>query len=425
MPLTIADFFEQVDGLSIEDAPPELRARIDEELADLTNGITGPQGEPSTGPSPGDPDVVVVDKEGGGDFTSIQDAVDDPDTEPGNTILIRPGTYATGDEVEVTDPGELRLVGSGSGSDPASNTVLEGQLKVLVEEAAGNGVTMRDLRIEGVDDDGAAIDATAAFGGSALREIGVENVTFVNNDFEGLDIQDPAEDLAVRDCLIENNGDNGIEGEDITNAVVSDCTIKNNDGEAIDFNAVDSLVIDGCTIRNNDDGVEFDGDAVDLTVTDSTIASNDSDGVFGNNVNNGTIRNCLIEDNDTEGIDIDGGNNLTIEQCTVRNNGGNGIEFDFTDVGNLTITESVVDNSGDSGVFFDDGEVTDSTIERSNITNSGDFGVEIGSGATVTSLSVVDSYLDGNTDGGVESGSSITTTGLRSKLVSGAGENGS
>ncbi len=69
MALTITDFFEQVDGLSIEDTPPEVRARIDEELAELTGGITGPQGEPSTGASPGDPDVVVVDKEGGGDYS--------------------------------------------------------------------------------------------------------------------------------------------------------------------------------------------------------------------------------------------------------------------------------------------------------------------------------------------------------------------
>jgi hypothetical protein len=30
MALTITDFFEQVDGLSAEDAPPEVRARIDE-----------------------------------------------------------------------------------------------------------------------------------------------------------------------------------------------------------------------------------------------------------------------------------------------------------------------------------------------------------------------------------------------------------
>lgn len=55
-------------------------------------------------PSPTDPDAVVVDNtEGESDFSNIQAAVDDPDTEPGDTILIRAGAYATEEEIEVTD----------------------------------------------------------------------------------------------------------------------------------------------------------------------------------------------------------------------------------------------------------------------------------------------------------------------------------
>jgi pectin methylesterase-like acyl-CoA thioesterase len=138
MPLTITDFFEQVDGLSAEDAPPEVRARIDEELAELTDGFTGPQGEPSTGASPTDPDAVVVDQDGEGDFETIQAALDDPDTDPGDTILIRAGRYAPTEPIDVTDPGELRLIGAGRGSDPATNTVIEQAIDVTVNDAGAS-----------------------------------------------------------------------------------------------------------------------------------------------------------------------------------------------------------------------------------------------------------------------------------------------
>ena len=38
MPLTIIDFIEQVDGVTVEDIPPETRERINGALADVTGG---------------------------------------------------------------------------------------------------------------------------------------------------------------------------------------------------------------------------------------------------------------------------------------------------------------------------------------------------------------------------------------------------
>jgi hypothetical protein len=405
MPLDIVDFFEQVEGFSIEDAPPEVRARINDALADLTSDITDGQGNPSEGESPTDPNVVVVDKDGGGDFTTIQAAVDDPDTEPGDTVLIRPGEYVTDGELSVTDPGELRLVGSGSGSDPSSNTVLRGQLEVLVEEAAGNGVTVRDLRIEGVSDDGAAINGTASFGGTALREIGVENVAFVDNLNEGLDIQDPAENLAVRDCLIEDNGDNGIEGADITNAVVSDCTITNNDGEGIDFDQVQSLIIDGCTLTNNDSGIEFDSDASNLTITDTALRQNDDKGIefdgdgVDNNGEQGVVTNRLIDPssaianaefrdttiraNGFEGVGLFANNisTLVFENLSVVNNGLEGIDLFGRDIGDIAISNVTADDNGGIGIAL--GDAFDETV------------------STVSTVDVRDASASGNVSEGV------------------------
>jgi parallel beta-helix repeat protein len=392
MPLTITDFFEQVDGLSTEDVPPELRARIDEELAELTDGITGPQGEPSQGSSPGDPDAVVVDQDGAGDFETIQAALDDPDTDPGDTILIRAGRYAPADPIDVTDPGELRLIGAGQGSDPATNTVIEQAIDVTVNDAAGNGVTLRNLRLSNAGPfdaggDGADLDAVFDASGPELRDVAVENVAFVGNADEGLEIDD-TDQLAVRNCLFENNAGDGINGDRVTNATITGCTIENNGFEGIDLDSVDSLAIEDCTVRGNGgSGVEFDGDAVDLTVTGTTIAEN---GVAGLTAPENEIADALIED------------------CTIANNFFGGIEFEAVD--GLTIRDSTIEENFDG---VNDPQVTDPagvralvrdlTVERSRIENNGEsFGAGIRLiGNRVESFAVLNSVIAGNAGFGV------------------------
>lgn len=420
MPLTIVDFFEQVDGLSAEDVPPAVRSRIDEELTELTQGIDGPQGDPSRGPSPTDPDAVVVDDDGTGDFETIQAAIDDPGTDPGDTVLIRAGRYAPSAPIDVTDPGELRLIGAGPGADPASNTVIEQTIDVTVDRAAGNGITLRSLRLSNVDDqgqeDGADLDAVFDASGPELRDVAVENTVFVGNADEGLEVDD-TDQLAVRNCLFDGNGGDGINGDRVTNATITGCTLQNNGFEGIDPDGVGALTIENCTIRENGgNGIEFDdataANEVDsLTISGCVVRGNDESGVlFGDDVVDLTLAETTVADNGVAGVTAPE-NEITdalIEGCTIANNDFGGIEFEAID--GLRIRDSAVEGNFDG---VNDPEFTDPagvralvrnlTIERSRIEDNGESlgaGVRL-LGNRVESFAILNSVIADNAGFGV------------------------
>ena len=102
MTLTLFDFVQQVDNVSVQDIPDSIEDSIDDELSQQTGGGGG-GGTDISNPS----DVRVVadtadDLNDRAGFTSIQDAIDgtngnneaatDTVAEDG-TIFVEPGTY--------------------------------------------------------------------------------------------------------------------------------------------------------------------------------------------------------------------------------------------------------------------------------------------------------------------------------------------
>ncbi len=395
MPLTITDFFEETDGFSLEDAPPEVQDRIDRALRDLTDDLEGPQ----AGPVRADPDTVVVNQDGSGEFETIQAAVDAEGTEPGDTILIEAGRYEPDEPIRVTDPGELRLVGVGSGSDPSSNTVVEQTIDVTVNDDAGNGVSLRDLRIENTsifgETDGADLDAVFSASGPELRDVAVQNVSFVDNEGDGLGVDD-TERLAVRNCLLRDNGAGGIDGGRLVDATVSNCRIVGNAAEGIDVGAVDSFTIRGCTVAENgvdEAGIEVRGDAADLTIAGSTLEGNGEDGVSGEGVRDATLVDTRIVDNGGNGIGIEGDvDGFELADTTVADNGDDGVSFGGGAEELRVRNTTIADNFGD-GLSIPDGEVENGLLEGCSIRGNFRRGVEF---ASIEGLTIRDCTIENN-----------------------------
>lgn len=125
----------------------------------LTVALAGLALLASTATATHNPDTLTVDQEGA-DFTSIQAAIDAAD--PGDTILVEPGTYPESVTVDVESLTLCATVDSGSACDPAGDA----RIHVLSSNAPAVSVDADDVRIEGflvnVAGPGVGIDASGA-----------------------------------------------------------------------------------------------------------------------------------------------------------------------------------------------------------------------------------------------------------------------
>jgi hypothetical protein len=387
MSITITDYFEQVDGLTVADVPPEVRKQLNDELEGLTAEFDGNQ----AGTIQEDPNTVLVRKDGTGDFETIQAAIDDDDTESGDTILIGPGTFDPDDQITVTNPGELRLIGNGNGNGSGDEaTVIKQSVEVNVENADGNGVTFRNLRIEDVatgDPDGLDINATFEAAGPELESIALENVTIANNQDDGI-VVDDAEQVSVRGCRIADNGGDGLLGRSLTNARIQDSEFVDNGEEGVDIDRAQNLSISGCRLNGNGStGIEFDspnGNGTNnVSITGTELVDNGGDGVEFNNgdVTNLSITGGRIAGNGVHGVEFAGNGSVdtfSVEGTTIVDNGADGFEFNAGGVTDLSVVDSTVSRNDSAGVEFqtDDGVDTFSLVD-SRIADNGEDGLGV------------------------------------------------
>ncbi|GAA0524298.1 Right handed beta helix region [Halorubrum aquaticum] len=326
MALTIADFIEQEEGLTVDDVPPEVQERVNDALAELTGG-------PGGGTAPQNPDAIIVSKnlDGRAGFTSIQDAIDGTGGQngasgatSGDTIFVEPGTY---EETVVVNKEGLTLqsaqgrdqtsIGDPSGpslSGPilrinAPDVVVDG---FEIAGASGGGETG-----QGVDVNGNAHDTD----GTELKNLAVRN-----NDDRGL-VVDFSSDVLIEDTLVEDNYDRGEMGGDPP----EDGFGSAGDADGITLWFTDDSTLRRVTSRNNgDNGIYVKGD--DNTLEDITVGGNgdegldlSSDDAAGESVDGGaTVTNLTTNGNNAQEVEIEGhSNDVTIQDSdiTIDTNG--------------------------------------------------------------------------------------------------------
>ncbi|MDH6451596.1 MULTISPECIES: nitrous oxide reductase family maturation protein NosD [unclassified Streptomyces] len=214
---------------------------------------------------------------------SIQRAVDT--AEPGDTVLLTPGTYR--ESVKVSTPG-LTLRGMGRstviepGTEKAANSCAEG----------GNGICVvgtKDQDVEGVTIASLTVTGFTRTGVFAMATDGltVRNVTAVKNGVWGI-----AQERSVHGVFRKNTAkDNGDAGLFLANTIKEEAGAADSGGTVVEHNRLEgnrigvtvrrlrNLTVAGNHLTGNCAGVFVVGDenkprAGALTVRDNTIAKN-------------------------------------------------------------------------------------------------------------------------------------------------------
>lgn len=274
--------------------------------------------------------TLVVDDDGGGDYESVQAAVDA--ASPGDTVEVRPGTYEERVVVDVTvtvvAPRGATLDGTavgGTGIEIVSDAepVVEGLVITGFEDGVvavntTGAWTLRNVTVEGNGNDGVA--AGASSGAWTIRDS-----TIGGNDDEGIDVENTSGPWTLRNVVIRRSGDDGIDadGADATASwTILNTTIRQSNDDGIDVdNASGDWTIRGSVFSGNSVGVQIVDGTGDWTIRGTVIRNNSRIGVVAAaSDGNWTIRNSHLRYNLLMGVlAVDTTGDWTIEDTTVRN----------------------------------------------------------------------------------------------------------
>ncbi|OEH94163.1 right-handed parallel beta-helix repeat-containing protein [Bacillus solimangrovi] len=237
------------------------------------------------------------------DFPTVQLAIDDPGTNPGDSIQILAGTF---DGFDVTKE-RLKIFGCGIGK-----TIISGN----PSPAASDGITVN-------------ADQTI-LKGFTIQGFTVGDGIEVNNDTNIL--------VEIESRL--NSGDGyEIDGE---NNLIINCFASSNVADGFDIDTDHHCIINCESTRSGEEGFDIDGQ------------------------NNKVINNIAIENVD-DGIDLNDDFNIVYGNTTIKNDRGIGVDDDSNSViNNLVCNNRRIGIGVGSGDVEDTNNVIDSNIVRNN-----------------------------------------------------------
>jgi hypothetical protein len=283
-------------------------------------------------------------------FASVQAAID---ANPDGTVTICPGSYTVPSALVI--PINLTVIGAGQGTDPETNTILQGTGADRVIVVTGGIVHLEALRITG---------GTADFGGGVSRE-GLANLT-------------------MNDCTVTGNHAT-LDGGGIVNGVsfpttLNNCTISGNSagrsGGGLANNAAGTIKLNDCIVTQNtadDSGGGALNHTGTLHISGGSFTQNTA------NVDSGAIHNlnlgangatldatgCTFSDNEaiqsSGGAILNRGSTATLTNCEISGNAagefGGGLRQDGAGatmtLDNTTVSEN--DAAVESGGMWNGG----------------------------------------------------------------------
>lgn len=374
------------------------------------------------------PTTITVDGGGGADYTVIQDAIDDAD--PGDIILVSPGTYT--EDLTIVNKWLTIISTDGATSTTIDGTVtinlgdLDNESVIFGEEGAGFTVTGNSpgfdvnvqfwshLTIEGNVIDGCTgdgIEVESVTNWSSLSVVGNE---IRDNGQNGLFVEHVwyfSELEVIHNEVTGNAGDGTrLAGHDIgageyehavqyqSSAEITDNRLTDNGGYGIYWNAIRNNSY-GSVQRNTITGNGGDGflchdtdygssvvHGSSLDILDNSLSSNGGNGINIRQFDNGShgfIRGNTIATNAIDGLHVShyvqDGSQLTIRDNAVTNNAGSGLNLDEVDDGSsLRILDNVIADNGERGIrIYDIEDGSLGLIQGNTIRENGSDGVYI------------------------------------------------
>jgi len=267
-------------------------------LASIT--VTGnTQAEHITSPN-NEKQIITVDKNGEGDYTTIQEAVSN--AQEGSTIYIKTGTY---NEI-INIKKNINLIG-----EDKDKTIIN---PISEKNKYAIRVGAPDVKISKL---------SVINGAPGLYTTGIY-ISASNTEIEDCNIYDTPIGIAV---WTSNNN-------------INNCTFWNCKDEGIAllgsrYSKCDNNRITKCVFYNNCDGIELQYSSNNI-ISDCKFYQNSHMGIdaIASSNNGNIIQNCEIHNNTVNGIYLSSSSNNKIIDCLISNNGD----------GNIVITKNSYNN---------------------------------------------------------------------------------
>lgn len=158
-----------------------------------------------------------------------------------------------------------------------------------------------------------------------------------------------------------NNGDGGLEVDDVPDVFIEGGTYNDNGGDGIDIGNADTVTLHWCDASGNDDeGIEVDAVGF-LRAEYAYTQANGGSGFGVSNVDTLEVEGGWFSSNGEDGLDLQGVSTINLDFVIALDNQESGLEYvTFDTVGELAILRSDFTGNGGDGVYIhEEGESID------------------------------------------------------------------
>ena len=367
-----------LEGLSSGDTSGPISLSVNEAENKDGDEITDKINTTSGALQVGSPDGPVANLDTGKTFGSIQAAIDDSDTDAGDTIEVDSSTYDSSKEPGGQPVGEeealivieksvtVRSIGG------AESTVIDGRDHPVTVGVAAKGVTFKGFTIKGaaVPSDGKFAAGVGVYSGG----LNFNDNIVTKNEWTGIDL------LEVQNCQITNNvfsenihledrgGGVGIHLYKSDENLISNNLVKDNEGKGIHLSgSSDNDVTENSVEKNNLFGIEVspiqeeDGTSIVAPANGNVVSENTVTGTNnipfdwsgqGIQITTGATETSVVNNtvkSNHVGVVVWRSNANEVMDNTIENNDWYGIELAGSS--DCLVESNVVDGNGDFGIF--------------------------------------------------------------------------